>query len=261
MQDVLIALCGLLGLLVGSFLNVVVARVPQGRSVVRPPSACPRCGTPIAPLDNVPVVSWLLLRGRGRCCGAPISVRYPLVEAGTAVAFAAVAAWLGPVWQLPAFCYLAAVSIALALIDIDTLRLPFAIVAPSYPIAAVLLGAASIASADAGSAVRALLGGAALWLFYRVLHAVKPEGMGYGDVRLSGLLGLYLGWLGWAEVVTGGFLAFLVGGVAGIGLLLARRGGLKTEIPYGPYMIVGAWLGAVWGRPLADAYLSSFGLA
>jgi leader peptidase (prepilin peptidase)/N-methyltransferase len=257
---VLIAVCGVLGLLVGSFLNVVVARVPQDLSVVSPPSACPRCGLPIAPRDNVPVLSWLLLRGRSRCCGQPISVRYPLVEAGSALAFAAVAGWLGAVAALPAFLYLAAVSIVLALIDIDIRRLPFVIVAPSYLVAAVGLGAASLVDRDGASAVRALVGAALLWCFYRLLHAVYPAGMAYGDVRLAGLLGMYLGWLGWSELVTGGFFGFVVGGLGGAVVMATGRGGLKTQIPYGPYMIVGAWLGAVWGDAVAAAYLRAAGL-
>jgi leader peptidase (prepilin peptidase) / N-methyltransferase len=124
---VLIVLAAAFGLIVGSFLNVVIARVPDGESVVRPGSRCPACLVPIAPRDNVPVLSWVLLRGRARCCGVRISVRYPLVEAGTAIAFATVAAWSPTVWLLPALLYLAAVSIALALIDVDTFRLPYGI--------------------------------------------------------------------------------------------------------------------------------------
>lgn len=268
MLGVLIAACGVLGLLVGSFLNVVIARVPQDRSVVRPPSACPHCDTPIAPRDNVPVLSWLLLRGRARCCGAPVAVRYPLVEAGTAVAFAAVAAWAtaagtalpGGAVALPALLYLAALSIALAVIDLDTFRLPFVLVAPAYPVAAVLLGAAAFAGRDGGAAVRAVVGAAVLWLFYRLLHAVHPAGMGYGDVRLAGVLGAYLGFVGWGALVTGGFLGFLVGGVIGVGVMAVGRGGLKTQVPYGPSMLAGTWLGLVWGPALADAYLRAVGL-
>lgn len=261
MTPVVIALAAVLGLLIGSFLNVVIARVPNDESVVRPPSRCPRCEAPIAPRDNVPVVSWLLLRGRARCCGEPIAARYPLVEAATALAFGLVAAWLGPVVALPAFLYLAALSIALAVIDYDTKRLPFVLVAPAYPVAAVLLGVATFVDRDGAAAVRALVGGASLWLFYRVLHQVKPAGMGYGDVRLSGVLGMYLGWLGYGQLVVGAFLGFLVGGVGGLLLIAVGRGSMKTQIPYGPYMLVGAWLGAVWGGPVAHAYLRMSGLA
>jgi leader peptidase (prepilin peptidase) / N-methyltransferase len=257
----LIFTAALFGLVIGSFLNVVIARVPAGESVVRPGSRCPACRTPIAPRDNVPVLSWVLLNGRSRCCDTQISMRYPMVELGTAVLLAMVAAWTGPSWRLPAFAYLAALSIALTVIDLDTLRLPFWLVAPSYPVAAVLLGIASLAEHDGWSAVRAVIGAAALWGLYRLLHLVYPAGMGYGDVRLSGLLGMYLGWLGWDRLVVGAFLAFLVGGIGGVVLMILRRGSLKTQIPYGPYMLVGAWLGILLGHPLAHWYLRTAGLA
>ena len=261
MTALVAVICGIYGLIIGSFLNVVIARVPAGESVVRPPSRCPGCGTPIAPRDNVPVLSWLLLRGRARCCGTRISVRYPVIELGTALCLAGVAAWSGPSWRLPAFAYLAALSIALAVIDLDTKRLPFWLVAPSYPVAMVLLGLASVAEHDRDSAVRAVIGAVVLWCFYRLLHLVYPAGMGYGDVRLSGLLGLYLAWLGWDRLVAGAFLAFLVGGIGGVLVMAARRGSLKTQIPYGPYMLVGAWLGILVGHPLAHWYLHTAGLA
>jgi leader peptidase (prepilin peptidase)/N-methyltransferase len=263
-QQFAVAATALLGLIVGSFLNVVIARVPAGESVVRPRSRCPACEAPIAARDNMPVLSWLLLRGRGRCCGAAIAVRYPMVEAGTALAFAGITWWAlerpHTAWALPAFLYLAAISIALALIDLDTLRLPFTIVAPAYPVAAVLLAGASWAAHDRDSAIRMVLGGAALWGLYRLLHLIYPAGMGYGDVRLSGVLGLYLGWLGWGSLAVGAFLGFLVGGLSGMVLLLARRTKLKTAIPYGPYLLCGAWLGVVVGAPLGNWYLASMGL-
>ena len=202
MLPTLVSAAGL-GRLVGSFLNVVVRRVPRGESVVSPPSACPGCGAPIAPRDNVPLLSWLLLRGRARCCGARISARYPMVELGTAVAFGAVTAWwwLGSLsgWAVPAFCYLAAISIALALIDVEVHRLPDAIVLPSYPIALVLLAIPTVADREWDRRlVPTLVGGLALWLFYFVLVLIYPAGMGFGDVKLAGVLGLYLGWRGWS---------------------------------------------------------------
>jgi len=260
--------CGLLGLVIGSFLTVVIARVPQGESIVRPGSHCAACGAPLAVRDNVPVLGWLLLRGRARCCGDRIPARYPAVEVTTGVLFA-LAAWLvqrladqrpGAWWSLPAFCYLAAVTVALAVIDLDTLRLPYVIVAPSYPVAAVLLGLASWAGRDGASAVRMLAGGAVLWALYRLLHLVYPAGMGYGDVRLSGVLGLYLGWLGWGAVAVGAFLGFLVGGLAGVVLLAARRARMRSAIPYGPYLLTGAWLGVLAGEPIALAYVRAMGL-
>jgi leader peptidase (prepilin peptidase)/N-methyltransferase len=250
-----------MGLAVGSFLNVVAVRVPAGESVVRPGSRCPACHAPIAPRDNIPLLSWLLLRGRARCCGARISARYPLIEGATALFLTGVAVWAGACWRLPAFAYLAALSIVLAVIDLDTLRLPFWLVAPSYPVALVLLGAASLAEQDRSSAIRGLLGGAALWSFYRLLHLVYPAGMGYGDVRLAGLLGLYLAWLGWDRLVVGGFLAFLVGGLGSAVQMAVRRASLRSQIPYGPYMLVGTWLGVFLGHPIADWYLRTTGLS
>lgn len=261
MTTLLVPVAGLFGLLLGSFLNVVIARVPAGESVIRPGSRCPACATPIAPRDNVPVLSWLVLRGRARCCGAGISLRYPAVELVTAISFAGVAAWTGPSWRLPAFAFLAAMSIALAVIDYDTKRLPFWLVAPSYPVGLALLGIASLAEHDRSAAVRAVIGAAALWAFYRLLHLVHPRGMGYGDVRLAGVLGLYLAWLGWPSLVVGAFLGFLVGGVGSVLQLAAGRANLKTQVPYGPYMILGAWLGFVAGPDIAAWYLGTAGLA
>jgi leader peptidase (prepilin peptidase) / N-methyltransferase len=246
----------LLGLLIGSFLNVVVHRVPRGESVVSPPSACPRCGTRISVRDNVPVLGWLLLRGRCRTCGVPISARYPLVEAGTALLFALVGLrFAGDPVVLPAYLYLAAVGLALALIDVDVRRLPNALTYPSYPVALLLLGAAALAGASSGSFLRALAGGAVALVLYLALVLAYPAGMGLGDVKLSGVLGLYLGWLGWGELALGLFLGFLLGGVFGVGLMLAGRGGRKSKVPFGPFMLLGALLAVLVGRPLVDAYL------
>jgi leader peptidase (prepilin peptidase) / N-methyltransferase len=284
---VLIAACTLLGLLVGSFLNVVIARVPADESVVRPRSRCPRCGEPIAARDNVPVLSWLLLRGRARCCGAPISPRYPLVELVTAASFALVAAWStgavaagggdgaaasgagggaltpaawdGSLWPLPAFLYLAAASVALVAIDLEHLRLPFWVVVPSWWAGGLLLGGAALLMGQGDAAVRMVLGGLAYWGLFRLVYAASRGRFGYGDVRLAGLLGGYLAWVSWGTLVLGIYLGTFAGAVVFVGLLLARRAGRKTEVPYGPPMIVGAWLGLLWGQQLAEAYLSRWG--
>jgi len=256
----LAVLVAALGLAVGSFLNVVIWRVPRGESVVAPRSACPRCGVPIAARDNIPVVSWLVLRGRGRCCREPISIRYPLVELGTAVAFAAVALWAGWSSSLPAWLYLAALSIALAAIDLDFRRLPDVIVKPSYVVLGVLLGAGAILAGEPRRLVGAAVGAAAVFAFYLLIVLVYPPGMGWGDVKLSGMIGMALGWLGWAALAVGAFAGFLVGGLVGVALLLAGATGRKGKIPYGPWMIVGTWVGAVWGPPLASWYLTTAGI-
>jgi leader peptidase (prepilin peptidase)/N-methyltransferase len=249
------------GLLIGSFLNVVIARVPEDRSVVRPGSACPACGEPIAGRDNVPVASWLLLRGRARCCGEPISPVYPIVEAGTGVAFAAVTAWAGLSWLLPSLLYLAAISIALTVIDVRVHRLPDPMVLPSYPVVAALLVLAALAGGEPLRLRSAAIGGVALLGLYFAIKLAYPPGMGLGDVKFAGVLGMYLGYFGWPYAVVGGFLGFVVGGVVALGLAVGGRVGRKTQFPYGPSMIAGAWLALIWAAPIMNWYLHRSGLS
>ncbi|MEV7971874.1 prepilin peptidase [Cellulomonas sp. NPDC089187] len=252
-----------LGLVIGSFLNVVVWRVPRGESVAHPPSACPRCGHRVRARDNVPVLSWLLLRGRCRDCSAPIGARYPAVEAGTAVAFALVGWWLGWSWALPAFWYLVAVSVALTLIDLDVRRLPDVIVLPSWVVGVLLLTVASWdsgQSSDWGALGRALIAAVVMGASYLLILLVYPAGMGLGDVKLAVLLGLYLGWIGWSALVVGWFAGFLLGGIVGVVLLLTRRAGRSTQLPFGPWMLAGCWIGLVVGPTVAAGYLELVGL-
>jgi len=248
--------CGLLGLLIGSFLNVVVWRVPQGRSIVSPASHCPRCDAPVRPRDNPPVVSWLLLRGRCRDCRARISIRYPLVELGTAVVFAVLALRFGVSAALPAFLYLGAVGVALALIDVDTHRLPDVLTLPSYAVGTILLTVAAIAGDGGGPLVRALLGMLAAFAFFFVLAFSYPAGMGFGDVKLAGVLGLYLAWVGWSAWFVGVFAGFVLGGVVGLALIATKRAGRKSAVPFGPFMLLGALVGILLGPALVSGYLS-----
>ncbi len=244
----------LFGLVIGSFLNVVVHRVPAGLSVVRPPSRCPACETPIREGDNVPVVGWLLLRGRCRACQEPISARYPLVELGCGLLFAIMLARFGLSAELPAYLYLAAVGLALALIDLDVKRLPDVLTLPSYGVGLVLLGVASVD--DPYPLLRAVLGAAAMFAVYFALAFAYPAGMGFGDVKLSGVLGLYTAWLGWDVWGVGFFLGFLLGGVFGIALIILGKGGRKTAVPFGPFMLLGALIALLVGSQLVDSYLS-----
>jgi leader peptidase (prepilin peptidase)/N-methyltransferase len=252
----LTALAGLLGLAVGSFLNVVIHRVPRGESVVRPGSRCPRCETPLRTWHNLPVLSWIVLRGRCAHCGDRIGVRYPAIELATAVLFVAVTARVGFTAALPAFLYLAAIAVALTVIDLDTKRLPNRIVLPSYGVAGVLLAVAAAADGDWGSAVRAVLAMGVLLAVYFVIWFVYPPGMGWGDVKLAGVLGLYLGWIGWGAVAVGAYAAFLLGGVVGLAMMVARRAGRKSKIPFGPYMLTGAMLALFATTPLISWYHS-----
>ncbi|MEB0267643.1 prepilin peptidase, partial [Cryobacterium sp. 10I5] len=195
MVDVTAAIAGVFGALIGSFLNVVVYRVPKGLSIVSPPSACPSCGAGIRGMDNVPLISWLVLRGRCRDCATRISARYPLVELGTALLFAASSAVFLPAVAVAfesgdtgqvagtivvtiAFLYFASISVALALIDVDTHRLPNSIVLPSYLVASVLLTTAALAFGDFSTLGRSFTGMAALFVFYLALALLKPGGMG-----------------------------------------------------------------------------------
>ena len=263
---------GVFGALIGSFLNVVIFRVPAGRSIVAPPSACGSCGAGIRPWDNIPVLSWVLLRGRCRDCVASISARYPLVELGTALFFVLVASHFfsapfdspgtgATVFTVLAYLYLAAVSVTLALIDVDTHTLPNRIVLPSYLVGFGLLGGAAFAGGDASALIRAILGLGILWAIYLGLALLYPGGMGFGDVKLAGVLGLFLGYLGWGELIVGGFAAFLLGGMYGLGLLLAKRASRKSGIPFGPWMLGGAWVGIFFGDQLWEGYLSLLGVA
>ncbi len=263
MTALLATAAGLVGLCIGSFLTVVTHRVPRGESVVAPRSRC-ACGAPVANRANVPVLSWLLMGGRARCCRAPIPARYPLLELSTAAGFAlavpvAQSTRFG-LWLLPALLYLVALSLALAVIDCAVHRLPNALVLPSYPVLAGLLAMPALATGDLRSALRALAGGLILYGVYFALAVLRPGGMGFGDVKLAGLLGGFLGLLGWPALVVGGFGAFLVGGLAGVVLMAGRRASRATRIPFGPSMLVAAWAGVVVGGPVADWYLGLTGL-
>jgi leader peptidase (prepilin peptidase)/N-methyltransferase len=252
-QVILLGFAGLLGLVIGSFLNVVIYRVPRDESLVRPGSHCPHCGNAVRSRHNIPILGWLLLRGRCADCTAPISARYPLVEAGTGVLFAAVAAKFGLSWELPAYLYLAAIAIALAAIDLDLMRLPDKIVLPSYLVVPVLLLPAMVAEHSWAAGVRGLIAAVLLYALYRIL---ATWGMGYGDVKLAPVLGLYLGFLGWSSVAIGAFAGFLLGGLFSAVLMALRGVGRKTRVPFGPYMLAGALLAVFAAAPIADWYVT-----
>jgi leader peptidase (prepilin peptidase)/N-methyltransferase len=293
MTAFLLVFAGLFGLVIGSFLNVVAYRVPAGISLVRE-SRCPGCDAPIRWWQNVPVLSWVALRGRCAHCAAPISAQYPLIEAFTGVVFVGVTWWalrlaalaqgpgvgslaqgpLGAVadpvfWVvLVAFHGFAAVSIVLSLIDLETKRLPNAIVLPSIVVGVALLAiAAALGSARSASGIgwttflRAVAGGAILCAFYAIVRLISPRGMGGGDVKLAALVGLFLGWCGWATLVVGAFAAFVLGGLFGVGLILLRRAKRTTAIPFGPWMIAGAWAGIAVGEPIGRWYVGMLGLS
>ena len=245
-----VVVAALFGAVIGSFLNVVAHRVPLGESLVSPGSRCPECGSPVKPYDNIPVVSWLLLRGRCRNCGARISPRYPLVELATALVFAAVVAVRGfdadRVLELP----FVAALIALAAIDYDHKLLPNKIV---YPLAAY--GVIATLLVDRDDLVENLIAGAAAFAFLLAAVIAYPRGMGMGDVKLAGAMGLYLG----LSVIPALLAAFLSGSVVGI-FIIAREGaaGRKKAVPFGVFLALGGIVGVLAGPELIDVYVSNF---
>lgn len=261
LTPLLAAFAALFGVVVGSFLNVVIHRVPDGLSVVSPRSACPGCSTQIRGIDNIPLISWLLLRGRCRSCRAPISIRYPLVEATTGILFAIVAAW--SLTHSPSLSvvllYLSAAGVALFMIDLDCKRLPDQIVLPSYPV--VIAGLALVALTD-GIDLVAVLGSALVWFFMFAVpwFVTAGRGMGFGDVKLAPLLGAALGAVGWGASLVGLMSGFLVGAVVGVALIALGDAGRKTKVPYGPFMLGGALLGLLAGESLFGSYLRLMGL-
>ncbi len=256
-----LALVGGLGLVVGSFLNVVVHRVPAGLSVINPPSACPACRHEVRARDNVPVLSWVLLRGRCRDCANPISWRYPAVEAATGVAFALTAWRVGePVVLVPALVVVAA-GIALALIDLEHQRLPFAITGIAGALVALSL-VGGVALGATPPAVLPLLVSVGLWtgVYATIWFVSAGRGMGLGDVALAPVLGLALGALGAGASLVGLAAGFVLGAFIGGALLASGKVTRGSRVPHGPFMLAGAAVALLAGAPIADAYLRLVGL-
>jgi leader peptidase (prepilin peptidase)/N-methyltransferase len=246
----LIAVAAVYGLVVGSFLNVVIFRVPAGQSIVRPPSACPGCEHRIGARDNIPVVSWLLLRGRCRNCGQPISVRYPLVELLTAAVWVAVALRFGWSWSLPAELAFVTGLIALAFIDLDHMKLPRVIVWPLGIAVLLLLVLAAAIHGTWHRLVVAVICGAVEFAVLYLINRVSPRSLGFGDVRLGAVLGLALGWLGWRYAFWGFLAANFLGAVVGVALIVAGRAGRRTPIPFGVFLALGALAVLLYPGPI-----------
>src|SRR5918992_3439094 len=239
---------GLLGAIIGSFLNVVAYRLPRRESLSRPRSRCPGCATPIRPYDNVPVLSWLLLRGRCRSCSVRIPVRYPLVEAGTGLLCALVALAIDDVWLGLAFVLL---LVPVTLIDLDHRIIPNRLML----IGAVVAPAILVLTAP-GDLPEHLIAGAAAGGFLLVAAIAYPRGMGMGDVKLAAVMGLFLG----RAVGPAMFVALISGTLVGA-LVIARKGareGRKTAVPFGPFLAFGGLVGIVAGDAIVEWYLDTF---
>jgi leader peptidase (prepilin peptidase)/N-methyltransferase len=245
-----VVLIGVLGLLIGSFLNVVIYRLPRGESLNRPASRCPSCGSPVKPYDNIPVVSWLILRGRCRHCGTSISARYPLVEALTAAAFAGAALTRGVNDDLFVWLPFAAMLIAVAGIDLDHRIIPNKIVLP-----AAIWGLAATIVFRPDNIDDSLIAGGIAFAALLLTAVVYPAGMGMGDVKLAGVMGIYLG----SGVAPAMLVAFLSGSIVGVAII-AREGrdGRKKGVPFGPFLALGGLIGIFVGPELVDVYVDHF---
>lgn len=246
-----IAFAAAFGLLVGSFLNVVAYRLPNGMSVAAGRSECPSCHHQIRAYDNVPVLSWLVLRGHCRDCRTPISARYPVVEALTAVLWALVAAVAPSTVDIVLGIVLVTALVPVTLIDLEHRRIPNAVTLPAAVVA--LIAGTAI---DPGGELGRFASGLGAAAFLLVPSLLRPGGMGMGDVKLAGVLGLCLG-----PAVAVAVLVALVSGSL-FGVLLAARSGVgearRTTIPFGPYLAFGGVVAIVVGQPLIDAYLNTF---
>ena len=245
------ALAGGLGLILGSFLNVLAYRLPRGESLARPASRCPGCETPIKPYDNVPVLSWLLLRGRCRNCGTRIAWRYPLVELATGVLMALVVVALGAdsdAWLGLAFV---ALLVPVTVIDID-----FRIIPNKLMILGAIAAPAILALTDPGALPEHLIAAVAAGGFLLVAALAYPAGMGMGDVKLAFVMGLFLG----RDVGVAMAVALIAGSVVGAAVIAAKgsKEGRKTAIPFGPFLALGSIVALFAGEPVVDWYLSTF---
>ena len=280
--DVFVGLGFVLGLVVGSFLNVVIHRLPkmldrgwrrdcelylqpdrpydagERYDLVQPGSHCPACGHRIRAWENIPVISWLFLRAKCSSCGAPISMRYPLVELVAAIASAVVAAHYGVSWECAGALAVTWSLIALTMIDYDHQLLPDAITLPMMWLGLIFSLFASFAT-PTDAIIGAAAGYLSLWSVYWLFKlATGKEGMGYGDFKLLAMLGAWLGWQALPAVIL---LSAGVGAVVGIALVIAQRMGREVPMPFGPYLAAAGWIALLWGDEINAAYLRASGLA
>lgn len=245
----------LFGLCLGSFLNVLVWRLPQQLSLIRPASSCPDCGEPLRRRDLIPVFSWMMLRGCCRSCQVWISVRYPLVEVLTAVVGAAIGWRFSDLVTIAAFLAVGSGCIALSAIDIDTHTLPTRLVYATGILGATLLIASSVVNGCLDRLLPAVTSAAVVGLVLYAIWVFAPGGFGFGDVRLGAMLALFLGWLSAAHVFVGVALAFVLGAIAGVALIVGGRAGRRTAVPFGPFLSTGALISVLFGQSIIGWWL------
>ncbi|HXY45240.1 MAG TPA: prepilin peptidase [Acidimicrobiales bacterium] len=251
-----VAVAAVFGLLIGSFVGVVADRVPRKESIVRPSSHCTACAAPLRRRDNIPILSYLRLRGRCRACGVRIPPRDLYVEVTTALLFAAVAWRLPSFWVVPAYALLAAGLVALSVIDLEHTLLPRSVLYTTAAAFTVLLVLGSWPSHRFHHLLDALIGAAACFVVFALIWFVAPKAMGFGDVRLAGLCGGALGWLGFGAVAVGMFAAFFFASVPALVLLARGKADRKTALAFGPYLALGTMVGVCFGDTIAHAWVS-----
>ena len=253
------ALAGILGLVFGSFGTVVAHRIPRRESFVRGRSRCPACGQAIAARDNLPVLSFLVQRGRCRNCRAPISWRYPAMEIATAVLFVTAALRFGLSIEAVVYAALFWTLVVLAAIDLEHKLLPNRVVYPAFVVGWAGLALGAFLDGSPERLLDAGLGALTFGGLLFVVAFIYPAGMGGGDVKLAFVLGTFLGYVGGIGVtLVGMFLAFLLGGVIGVVVMVATGGNRKYQLPFGPFLASGTIIAIVAGIPLLNAYLGSF---
>ena len=244
--------CIVMGLLVGSFLTVVVDRVPRGGSVVRPPSACGSCGQRLTAVDLVPIGSWLALRGKCRHCGASIGVEPLIIEIATATIFVLFGLEFGDDLALIAFCVMGAALVALVWIDLREFRLPREITYTAMAISGVVLAIAGFVNDEPERIWQAALGAGIALAIMGIIYLASRGGMGDGDVRLAPLLGMHMGWLNPGIVPIGLFFGFFLGAIVGVVAMTVGSAGRKTAVPFGPFLATGTVLAVFVGQDAVD---------
>ncbi len=241
-----------MGLIIGSFLTVVVDRVPRGGSVVEPPSACGACGNRLGPLDLVPIASWLVLRGKCRHCGNPIGKEPLIIEIATATIFVLFGIKLGANAVLPAFWILGAALVALVWIDLREQRLPREITYTAFALSSIVIVGAALYNDEPERIWQSALGAGIALAIMGLIYLASRGGMGDGDVRLAPLLGLHLGYLNPGIVPVGLFWGFLLGAVVGVAMMAVSKAGRKTALPFGPFLAAGTVIAVFGGQWFVD---------
>jgi leader peptidase (prepilin peptidase)/N-methyltransferase len=247
--------CGVVGLYVGLYLNLVIDRVPQKKPMRPLRSGCRNCLDAEDTTAGPPGMPWLLRRRRCPTCGERVSARYPLVELGTAALYAAVAVRLGPNAALPAFLVLCACLVAVSVIDLELQIIPNRIVYPTIALSLPLLALAAVAEGDIRRMATALAGALIAFSILLLVHLISPASMGFGDVRLAFILGLFLGWFDLSHVAIGLFVGFALGAVVGVGLMLFGGRSRKDSVSFGPFLAAGAVVAILAGDPLLHWWL------